>query len=233
MPPLDADAGADVVVIGGGYTGLWTAWWLAESGAKREHRRAGGRRLRTRPERTQRRLRQLDVVQRPRDGGAVRDRGCDRGGAGGARGRARDRTLVRGKRRRCLVPARRLPPGLDDAAPRRRLGRVRARGSRVRGTRGVRLAGRRGAEGALRLAAVSRRSVLPGRRDGAAGAARERAARPARQRGRDRASVPACTPSTPRHPRPRRDRRRSTWSPAARCSPWARARRPFLRSAAI
>ena len=63
---------------------------------------------------------------------------------------------------------------------RRRLGRIRARGSRVRGTRGVRLAGRRGAEGALRLAAVSRRSVLPGRRDGAACAARDRAARPAR-----------------------------------------------------
>jgi glycine/D-amino acid oxidase-like deaminating enzyme len=31
MPPLDADAGADVVVVGGGFTGLWTAWWLAEA----------------------------------------------------------------------------------------------------------------------------------------------------------------------------------------------------------
>src|SRR5215208_2160489 len=30
LPPLDGDVVADVVVIGGGYTGLWTAWWLAE-----------------------------------------------------------------------------------------------------------------------------------------------------------------------------------------------------------
>jgi glycine/D-amino acid oxidase-like deaminating enzyme len=27
-PPLEGDRRADVVVIGGGYTGLWTAWWL-------------------------------------------------------------------------------------------------------------------------------------------------------------------------------------------------------------
>jgi glycine/D-amino acid oxidase-like deaminating enzyme len=26
LPPLDGDASADVVVVGGGYTGLWTAW---------------------------------------------------------------------------------------------------------------------------------------------------------------------------------------------------------------
>ncbi|HEY4768148.1 MAG TPA: FAD-dependent oxidoreductase, partial [Candidatus Limnocylindria bacterium] len=29
-PPLSADATADVVIIGGGYTGMWTAWFLAE-----------------------------------------------------------------------------------------------------------------------------------------------------------------------------------------------------------
>ncbi len=28
MPPLDADTSADVVVVGGGYLGLWTAWQL-------------------------------------------------------------------------------------------------------------------------------------------------------------------------------------------------------------
>lgn len=30
LPPLDGDADADVVVVGGGFTGLWAAWWLAE-----------------------------------------------------------------------------------------------------------------------------------------------------------------------------------------------------------
>jgi glycine/D-amino acid oxidase-like deaminating enzyme len=32
-PVLDARVGADVVVIGGGYLGMWTAWHLAEAGA--------------------------------------------------------------------------------------------------------------------------------------------------------------------------------------------------------
>jgi glycine/D-amino acid oxidase-like deaminating enzyme len=32
-PPLAGDAAADVVVIGGGYAGLWTAWQLRERGA--------------------------------------------------------------------------------------------------------------------------------------------------------------------------------------------------------
>src|SRR6476646_841514 len=27
-PPLEGDTGADVVVVGGGYLGLWTAWQL-------------------------------------------------------------------------------------------------------------------------------------------------------------------------------------------------------------
>ncbi len=30
-PPLTVDAEADVVILGGGYTGLWTAWFLTES----------------------------------------------------------------------------------------------------------------------------------------------------------------------------------------------------------
>ena len=33
LPPLDEDARADVVVVGGGYTGLWTAWHALEAGA--------------------------------------------------------------------------------------------------------------------------------------------------------------------------------------------------------
>ncbi len=33
-PPLDGSIDADVVVIGGGFTGLWTAWDLVEAGAR-------------------------------------------------------------------------------------------------------------------------------------------------------------------------------------------------------
>jgi glycine/D-amino acid oxidase-like deaminating enzyme len=33
LPPLAGDASADVVVVGGGYTGMWAAWHLAEAGA--------------------------------------------------------------------------------------------------------------------------------------------------------------------------------------------------------
>ena len=29
-PPLSGEATADVVIVGGGFTGLWTAWWLLE-----------------------------------------------------------------------------------------------------------------------------------------------------------------------------------------------------------
>jgi glycine/D-amino acid oxidase-like deaminating enzyme len=29
-PPLEGDLDADVVIAGGGYTGMWTAWWLSE-----------------------------------------------------------------------------------------------------------------------------------------------------------------------------------------------------------
>ena len=32
-PRLDGSASADVVVIGGGYTGMWTAWQLRARGA--------------------------------------------------------------------------------------------------------------------------------------------------------------------------------------------------------
>jgi glycine/D-amino acid oxidase-like deaminating enzyme len=34
QPALDGTVSADVVVIGGGYTGMWTAWHLLEAGAK-------------------------------------------------------------------------------------------------------------------------------------------------------------------------------------------------------
>ena len=31
LAPLDGESDADVVVIGGGYTGLWTAWWIRDA----------------------------------------------------------------------------------------------------------------------------------------------------------------------------------------------------------
>jgi glycine/D-amino acid oxidase-like deaminating enzyme len=33
VPPLDGDVSADVVVVGGGFTGMWTAWELLDRGA--------------------------------------------------------------------------------------------------------------------------------------------------------------------------------------------------------
>ena len=30
LPPLDGDLDADVVIVGGGYTGMWTAWFVAQ-----------------------------------------------------------------------------------------------------------------------------------------------------------------------------------------------------------
>jgi len=31
LPPLEGAIEADTVVVGGGYTGMWTAWWLLEA----------------------------------------------------------------------------------------------------------------------------------------------------------------------------------------------------------
>ena len=33
-PALHGDVSADVVIVGGGYAGLWTAWQLLERGAR-------------------------------------------------------------------------------------------------------------------------------------------------------------------------------------------------------
>ena len=33
LPPLTGEVSADVVVVGGGYAGMWTAWHLLERGA--------------------------------------------------------------------------------------------------------------------------------------------------------------------------------------------------------
>ena len=104
-PPLAGDVDADVVVIGGGYTGLWTAWQLRARGASVVLLEA--ERLRPRAERAQRRLLR-DAVDAPAVAGrALRPRA----GAGGLRGvdgeRARDRRVVRGSR--ASTPGSRAP----------------------------------------------------------------------------------------------------------------------------
>ena len=60
-----SDTTADVVVLGGGYTGMWTALVPEGSGAGTGHRPAGTGHLRGRPQRAQRRVRQ-QLVERAR-----------------------------------------------------------------------------------------------------------------------------------------------------------------------
>ena len=55
-PPLAGDTDADVAIVGGGYTGLWTALALKEREPGARRGRARGRRVRPRAERAQRRL---------------------------------------------------------------------------------------------------------------------------------------------------------------------------------
>ena len=42
-PPLAGDTTADVVILGGGYTGMWTAWFLKELRPRRRRRRCSSR----------------------------------------------------------------------------------------------------------------------------------------------------------------------------------------------
>ena len=55
-PALDGDLDCDVCIVGGGLTGLWTAYWLASARPVARHRRAGGGVRRLRRVRPQRRL---------------------------------------------------------------------------------------------------------------------------------------------------------------------------------
>ena len=154
-PPLAGDREADVVIVGGGFTGLWAAWHLQAAGARGAGRPARGRRaLRARAERPQRRLLQRDVVL-----AADHARALGRRAGAGRRprrraGGGRDRRLLRGAGGRRLVPARRLPAGLDRRRPRPRLGRGARRLPRARRRRRGRAAERRGG----RRAAAPRRS---------------------------------------------------------------------------
>ena len=82
-PPLRGTTTADVVVIGGGYTGLWTAYRLTELAPGARVVARGGRHLRRRPVRAERRVRH-GLVGRAADadralrGGRVRSRSLGR-----------------------------------------------------------------------------------------------------------------------------------------------------------
>ena len=106
--PLAGDASADVVVVGGGFAGMWTAWLLreAEPEARVDPARGGGLRSRARPAAT--------AASSTRCGSA-----CPRcGRASASRGdRGRARGPARGRRgRRVVRCARASTPGTAAAA---------------------------------------------------------------------------------------------------------------------
>ena len=148
--PLTGDMRCDVCIVGGGFTGLWTAL-RSVSSSRRGRRRARGRRVRRWRERPQRRLRDDDVVEVLVAEEARRDGGCGVAGAAGRGVRLGDRRVLRRARHRRRLrrngwvwaatsdgAARRL--GLDDrgadrgrASARRwsRSSRTRSRADRI------------------------------------------------------------------------------------------------------
>ena len=222
-PPLSGDREADVVVVGGGYTGLWAAWHMQAAGARGAGRPARGRdRLRARAERPQRRLLQRDVVlaaeHAARAGGtrrrcrgprgrAARSSGIgefceERGGrrlvpAGAATSRSRPRRPTTGP------GTRRWPPAASWGCRRRCRPLAPERGRR-----------------ALRLARLPRRRLLPELGDRAAGAAGAGAARAAAgARGRGLRVARRCASLRDAAGRGRGAHRRAARSaPAPRCS---------------
>ena len=86
LPALRDHVTADVAIIGGGYTGLWTAWFLLEHNPG-SHRAAGAGHLRRRAERPERRLPPRLVGGRADARPSLRRRG------GGAIGRAADEVV--------------------------------------------------------------------------------------------------------------------------------------------
>ena len=192
-PPLAGDRDADVVVVGGGYTGMWAAWHLKAARARGARRPARGRRaLRAGPERSQRRLLQRDVALAAEHARALGRRG--RAGGRPRRGRRgrRDRGLLRGARRSTPgsgAPATsRSPPPPPTTRPRPR--RSPPAASWARPTRRVELSAEEVAERCC-LAGLPRRRLLPRRGDRAAGAP---GARPARAAAR----APASRSASPR-----------------------------------
>ena len=132
-PPLDGDTTADVVILGGGYTGLWTAWFAEAARPRRRRRPPGAGHLRRRAERPQRRVRQLVLARARRTWSTRYGDEAARAAVRGGRGeRPRDRRVLRRARRRRVVPRRRRArrprprprtsargPTVDDARPAR------------------------------------------------------------------------------------------------------------------
>ena len=188
-PPLRGTTTADVVIVGGGYTGLWTALPPDRAGARRPGRAARGGHLRRRPVRAQRRVRHELVGRVPDAHRALRRRaGAHRPIGGGDRGRRRRgrRVLCRARRRR-LVHEGRVAVGERRAGPGRWLGR--RPWPRCASTAWATASCRSTADevrARVALAGVPRRRVHAGRGHGPAGGARPRpAARPARARRDD------------------------------------------------
>ena len=147
-----ASSTADVVVIGGGYTGMWTAWHALDAEPGRARRRARVRPLRARPERAQRRLR---VQHRPEP--AVAARRLRRGGGArlGRRARARPSTpSARGARPRAWTRGTGAAASCASRPPRRRTGSAPTPSTARPCSRR-----RRGGARALRLPGLPRRRV--------------------------------------------------------------------------
>ena len=123
-PRCEGEQAADVVVVGGGYTGLWTAWHLKRLEPEARIVVLEADCLRRGPERAQRRL--LST----RSGSACRrcaDASATAAAIATSRGRRRQlgrrgRPLLRRAGGRRLVSPRRLHAGLDGAGLGRRLG---------------------------------------------------------------------------------------------------------------
>ena len=172
---LDGEVTADVVVLGGGFSGMWTAWLIREAEPNARVVLLGGRHVRPRPLGAERRLCELDVVRPRLDAGILRRRGHARPRPGGGVGDRRDRRVVLLTGGGRVLSPWRLSPSLDGKGARQGLG---ARGRRLlrprRGRGGGGAVGGQGA-GALRVADLSRRRVLSSFGHGQPGAARARA----------------------------------------------------------
>ena len=208
-PALEGQRSADVVVVGGGYTGLWTAWQVKQ----------------LQPEASVVVLEQEGCGVGPsgRNGGFLNglwfslptlrkhfgDREAIAVAQGGPALGDRDRRLLPRPAGRRLVPAGGIPAGLDGARMGSGLGAGDGGLPRARRARRLRSARPRAGAAAMRLADLPRRRLLQGRGDRAAGAAGAGAgAAGSRARGRGLRAQRGDLGRAPRRRRGRRDEAR-------------------------